>query len=434
MQGTILLLIMSGCVTRTPYNEKYVSDNIEKRSGFGFPAEFSDSISFPPGVLFEDSITEEESVAIALWNNPQLQVDLAVLGFARADLIEAGMINNPAFSLLFPLGPKQLEFTLSYAIDMLWQRPFRVASAKLNSEKVAENLIQNGLALVRDVYISFANLNKTQEQLKILEDEVTLDTEIAEIASARRLIGDISELEETAFYLATSRTRENVLQARRDAEIQKIRFLALLGLISEHTDIQIAPGPFQLSEMPEPEEIIKTALACRPDIRAAELEIEIAGKQLGWEKSKIFNLSAMLDANAEGKQGFEMGPGGQITIPLFYFNQGGTERARTEIERAANHYLVIQQSIRKEILEAYQGYLAARSTYEMLNNEILPKAKSAVDNGESAYLAGEISYLEFLEYKRQFMNARLRFIAAEADTRINMANLYYSIGWKTIPF
>ena len=331
---SILFIFVSGCATLTSYNERYVSDKIEQRSGFNLPVEFSDSIKIPSGIVLEDGLTVEESVAIALWNNPQFQVDMADLGFARADLMQSGMLPNPVFSLLFPAGPKQLEFTLSYTIDVLWQRPKRVAAAKLNAEKVAENLVHNGLALVRNVYISFADLNKAREILKALDDESALDTEISEIASARFDAGDISKPEETAFKLTASRARETAINARRDFEIQKLQFLTLLGLISVQSDIQIDPVPVELSDMPGAEQLIKSALASRPDLRAAELEIEIAGKQLGWERSKIFNLTAMLDANAQGKEGFEMGPGVQVTVPLFNLNQGGTRRARAEMQRA----------------------------------------------------------------------------------------------------
>jgi cobalt-zinc-cadmium efflux system outer membrane protein len=430
----MVLSFLPGCAPRTIYNEKYVSDEIGERSGFHMPDASSDSISFPSGIRLDDGLSEEEAVAIALWNNHQFQADLSDLGFARADLIEAGMLPNPAFSLLFPLGPKQLEFTLSYAIDILWQRPSRVAAAKLNAEKVAENLVSHGLALVRNVYVSFADLHMAREKLRIMDDEAALDGEIAQIASVRMQAGDISELEETAFHLAASRTREACISARRDMEIRKIRFLTLLGLISEHADVQINPGPVSLSGMPDPELLIKTGLACRPDLRAAELEIEIAGERLGWERSKIFNLTAMLDANAQGTSGFEMGPGASLEIPIFYFNQGGTARARTEIQRASDHYLAVQQSIRAEILETFQGYKAARQSYEFLLDEVMPQAEQAVQNGEEAYAAGEISYLEFLEFRRQLLQTRLRTVEAEAEVRKNAASIYYTIGGNVIPF
>jgi cobalt-zinc-cadmium efflux system outer membrane protein len=432
--GAVLFMIISGCTTRTLYNEKYVSDKIEQRSGFSLPVEESDSLQLPSGVTPEDGLTEEEAVAIALWNNPHLQVVLADLGFARADLIEAGMLPNPVFSLLFPIGPKQMEFTLHYAIDVLWQRPKRVAASKLNAEKVAENLVQYGLALVRDVYVSFAELNKFREQLRVLEDEAELDIEIAEIATSRLEAGDISELEETGLHLAASRSIEASLYARRDMETSKIRFLNLLGLMRNELEIQIEPTPVGLLTLSDPEQMMKTALAYRPDMRAAELEIEIAGEKLGWERSKIFNLTAMLDANAEGKEGFEMGPGVQFEIPLFYFNQGGKTRARADMERAANNYIAIQQSIRSEVMESYQGYLASSKAYEMLNNELIPSATQAVENGEMAWITGEISYLEFLEFKRQLLNARLRILEAESEVRKNIANVYYSIGGKMIAY
>ena len=66
------------------------------------------------------------------------------MGFARADLLEAGLLLNPVLSLLFPVGPKQLEATLKWPIDVLWQRPRRVASARFAADRVAAGLEQAG--------------------------------------------------------------------------------------------------------------------------------------------------------------------------------------------------------------------------------------------------------------------------------------------------
>jgi len=118
----------------------------------GAPGEFS----LPGAVSLSDGLTENEAVAIALWNNAQFQALLADLGFARADLQDASLLTNPILSLLFPIGPKQLEATLSLPVDALWQRPHRVAAAQFDAERVAENLVQQGLALIRDVRLACA--------------------------------------------------------------------------------------------------------------------------------------------------------------------------------------------------------------------------------------------------------------------------------------
>jgi outer membrane protein, heavy metal efflux system len=62
----------------------------------------------------DDGLSRDEAVAIALWNNAAFQVSVSQLGFARADLADAGLISNPVLSLLFPWGPKQLEWTLRW--------------------------------------------------------------------------------------------------------------------------------------------------------------------------------------------------------------------------------------------------------------------------------------------------------------------------------
>ena len=58
----------------------------------------------PPAVSFDEGLTEDEAVGIALWNHPGFHTDLASLGFSRADVVEAGLLRNPILSLLFPLG------------------------------------------------------------------------------------------------------------------------------------------------------------------------------------------------------------------------------------------------------------------------------------------------------------------------------------------
>lgn len=54
----------------------------------------------PPGVVADDGLTEDEAVAEALRNIAQLSVDLAAPGVARANLVDVGLLPNPALQLL----------------------------------------------------------------------------------------------------------------------------------------------------------------------------------------------------------------------------------------------------------------------------------------------------------------------------------------------
>ena len=428
-----LIIILTGCAVHSIHNESYVSNAISGRTGHELrPVDEEGVLKLPDDVSLADGLTANEAVAIALWNNAQFQADLVDLGFARADLIDAGLLRNPVLSLLFPLGPKQLEATLNLPVDFFWQRPKRVAAAKLNAEQVADNLIQHGLNLVRDVMISYTELELARERADIITEEAALREEIAEIASARLEIGDISELEETAIRLEASLTQEASIRSVRDAQLAEERLKSLLGLGMEEITLELSPASDSIESILPPSELLPAAYAARPDLRAAEIAIEAAGYRVGWERSKIFNLTAMLDANGEGKEGFEMGPGIQLELPILNWNNGKVSRAQAELTQAAKQYIAVKHRITWEVLEAHTHYTAAQKAVRILRVDILPAATTAANNATEAYSIGEISYLELLDFKRQLLSSRLRKAEAEADMRKAEVSLKHSIGFKLL--
>ncbi|MGB2763697.1 MAG: TolC family protein [Candidatus Aminicenantaceae bacterium] len=427
------IVILTGCSVHTIHDESYVSNSINNRTGHELRLLEEEGVfKLPENVLIDDGLTEDEAVACALWNNAQFQADLIEIGFARADLIEAGLLRNPVLSLLFPLGPKQAEATLNLPVEFFWQRPKRVAVAKLNAEHVADNLIQHGLNLIRDVMIAYTELVLTREKAEIVAEEAALRGEIADIASARLRIGDISGLEETAFHLEAARTQEASVRVARDAKIAEERLKTLLGFGLKDVSLQLSPSPASIEFKNQPSDLLTAAFAARPDLRAAEIAIEAAGNRVGWERSKIFKLTAMLDANGEGKEGFEMGPGVQLELPILNWNTGKISRAQAELVRAAREYMAIKHRIAKEVLEAHTNFLAAQIALKILRVDILPAATTATKNAEEAYSVGEISYLELLDFKHQLLDSRLREAEAEADMHRAEASLRHSLGFKLI--
>ena len=120
------------------------------------------------------------------------------LGIARADLVEAGLLRNPILSLLFPLGPKQLEFTLQYPFEVLWQRPARVGAARLNAQAIGERLVWDALSLVAQVRTAHADALTADRRLVLATQNAELTRRLADITDARLRAGDISDLEARA--------------------------------------------------------------------------------------------------------------------------------------------------------------------------------------------------------------------------------------------
>lgn len=444
-----LAIFLTGCATRSSGVSTQVSKRIEDRAGHGLnPNPQSSSFAIPPGVSLDDGLSEDEAVAIALWNNAAFQADLTSLGFARADLIEAGQLRNPFLTLLLPWGPKQLEATANLPIEVFWQRPRRVAAAKVEIERVAESLTQTGLNLVRDVKLAYADQLLANERARIAAETVSQRNEIAQIVDARYRAGDISDFETSAARLDARRAEEQSARFNADAALAADRLRFMLGIPAGDKAFNItaaAPAltppasPYQnvaaaatAQQTPTVElnELIKQALAARPDLRAAELAIEAAAKRAKWERSKIFSLSAILDANAKGSKGFEAGPGVQVELPIFNRNKGGITRAEAEIERAARQYVAVRHRIALEVEEAVTQLQQAQSSLDSYRAQILPRIEEDIRISQKAYAAGEVPYLFVLETSRQITDARLREAEASAAIQRATAQLERAVGRK----
>ncbi|HXQ71527.1 MAG TPA: TolC family protein [Pyrinomonadaceae bacterium] len=366
------------------------------------------AVTIPPGVALDDGLSEDEAVSIALWNNPVFNSDLAALGFARADLREAGLLRNPVMSLLFPLGPKQFEATINFPLELIWQRPRRVAAAKANLQRVGKSLEQNALNLVRDVRLAYADVQVAQKRHQLALDALTRRRQIPVIMEARFRVGDISEQEAIAARAEANIAEQEAVRLGNEINIVKERLRFLLGLSGESTPIEITTATIEPTAPQNTDALLRLAFASRPDLRAAELAIDAAAQKAKWERSRIFTLMATLDMNGRGTRGFEAGPGFVTEPPIFNRNQGGISRAEAEVEAASRGYALVRQRIISEVVEAQQQLMQARESLADWRARVLPALERDVSIQNAAYRGGEISYLLVLLNQQRLDAAHVR--------------------------
>ena len=430
---SILIFLAAGCAVHSPYNRSYVSQGIKDRTAQELGQETQPGqFSLPEGVSLDDGLSEDEAVAVALWNNAQFQADLAALGFTDADLIEANMLPNPVFSLLFPVGPKLLEADLAMPIEVLWQRPRRIAVAEIDAQALSENLVEHGLGLIRDVRTTYADLWLAQERTRMAKEEAQLRTRMADLARGSLEAGDISELAVSAVYVDSLQATDAARRFSNEAVIARQQLVALLGLISKDTGFEIISSDITARSTISVDELLKTALAARPDLRAAELAIEAAGKRVGLEQSKIYNLIAVLDAKDEGEDSLTIGPALSVEIPVFNQNNGQIARARAELEQTARQYEAARQNIILQVRQAYTQYVSAHEEFELWNNHIIPSLEKTFEQTQESLAAGEVSHLSVLEAGEKLVEARMRWTELAANLHRSAAQLNYRVGKKTL--
>ena len=116
-----------------------------------------------------DGIDETEALAMALRNEPEFRAALCDVGISELELEKAGWFTNPSLTLLFPVGPKQLEFAVRAPLEWIWLRPGRIASARAGVDRDVSRLISLGGQLISDVRGAVAQCVSLEERARAEE-------------------------------------------------------------------------------------------------------------------------------------------------------------------------------------------------------------------------------------------------------------------------
>ena len=429
----LLATTLLGCVgTPSHYGRRCVSCDLESRTCHALgPAPGPCEVCLPPGLDCEDGVSEDEAVVIALWNNAAYQELLAELGITEAEIIEAAQLTNPRLWSVFPVGVKQLEFSLYVPLEAFWLRPRRLAAAKLESHETANQLVQDGLDLIRDVRVAYADLTLAQDRLRIAKEGARLNGRIAELALARVKAGSASELDASTARIDQLREQQKAAAMEHEVELARQHLRYLLGIDSSEIRIDPIESPAMGELVDDVERLVEEAWAARPDLQAAESAYQGALERVMVARRDVLRISAILpDANSRGEKGFEAGPGLDFTIPIFHQNQGAIARAGAEVEKADRHYTTLRDTIALEVRQAYTRYFQAREALRIWDDQIVPGVEDAITRAEKAYLGGGTSLLLMLQTSRQLLDSQVQRAEAAAQLRRAAAQLERSVGWS----
>lgn len=382
----------------------------------------------PDGVALDRPLRAADAVSIALLNNTSLDAELASLGLAKADLTDAKLMRNPLLQTLLPVGGKPFEFLLIWPIEELWQRKKRVLAAEKNLAAVEKGLGQVRLNLIRDVRVAHAELHLAQRRTAELEETERWLEKITAMVEKRVDAGDATGVELVRARTDVAVTREARLRSFEDTRTAEIRLRNLLGVRQLGAALS-ASAPAYTSNVAVNFDADQ-AYTNRPDLRAAEIAVEVATLRAKWQRSRILNsLAPLFSAKETGSpQQLRAGPGLQIELPLLNKNQGQIARADAEVIQAARRYLAARDRVELEVFEAASRLHQARTALQELREKLLPAVEAGVALVQKAHANGDATGLQELDASRPIFDLRLRVLDAEGAVMRAEAELDRAMG------
>ncbi|MFT7464710.1 MAG: cobalt-zinc-cadmium efflux system outer membrane protein, partial [Pseudohongiellaceae bacterium] len=345
-----------------------------------------------------DGLTLDETVQLALLNSRRLQAGFMGLGMARADVVQAGLLENPSLglSLLFPAGGGQsrLGAGLAQSVMEIWRLPERRAVAEAGMEQQVLALANQAALLVADVRVSYYRIVAARQSQALAEGLAELGQSGLRAMDQRVSAGIATAADAND---ARGEALQWVLDARlaRGVVAEEARQLAsMLSLKRELLKVPLTTElPLLGSTVPDHETLMAQAQACRLDVRALSAAIDVAESAIALEEGRaspdVAVGLAFENPESDNPTDHVLGPSLRVELPIFDHNEAQISKARFEWRQLRKLWLALDAELTQELRAASDRAALALDVARFVQAELLPQAERSQSLAREARELGD---------------------------------------------
>jgi outer membrane protein, heavy metal efflux system len=435
-----------------------------------------------------------QAVVLALRNNRELRADLEMIGQANADLVQAGLLQNPVinFMLMFPDGGGRAMLR-SNALPMqplqdLWLIPIRKDVAAAELRQAVLRVADRAVALAGNVKRVYARLQYTQRAQELIRDNIEVVDHTTGILEVQQAAGQATAVEVTLSRIRRMQLESDLLAMEAEHRQLQRELLMLMGIAGAADAWRVEP----MSELEDPleapaegDELLALVARQRLDVQAAEWTAQAAEERIrlmrreGWPDlavaftfermprprsrnpsslARAGNIAAeraggMTSGESGGMGGASMsgpgvggpfmprqreittlmGPMIDIEVPIFDQNQAQVARAFHEYRQRVAEYEAAWQDAARGVREASVMYRQAYDQVRFYREAILPAVAQNLELARETYIAGREALTVYLDVQEDLLTTRLRMLGFFRDYLVNRAELERQVGGRLAP-
>ena len=340
--------------------------------------------------LLTQRMDVEKAVQIALFNNKGLQADFYNLGVSESDLVQAGRLPNPKFSMLYTRnnGDYKIEQILTFNIFSLLTMP---KMQEIERQRIVQTQKKSAFEVIKianHTRIAYFNAVAATEQVRYSEQVKESAEASAELARRMVKAGNFNKLQqvrEQSFYADAALDYASAT----NKQISTYEVLSrLLGVSVDQLNLEqrLPDLPQSVTDL-QPFE--KAAFEQRLDLQAIRLETDALAKQIGLTKTTRFiNVLEIGPARVlEGRRGDPYKKGVELSFefPMFDWGTARVARAESIYMQSVNRAAQLAINAQSEIREAYNAYRTYYDVTKHMRDEIVPLRKKILQENQLRY-------------------------------------------------
>lgn len=381
-----------------------------------------------------------EIVVLALKHSAELTALEKDVAAKQSLAIQAGTISNPTLELQGSTGSltgspdeRTASIGINQELSLYGKLRLRREALKREAESLQRQLDNVARLLKDEIFTLGLDYLLASKRQELAGELVKLNRELVVIADERFKADDIPELELNLAKVELARAESRLLEAEQERIPLRIKIASLTGL--QENDVNLSDKLSAPITSSKTQDLVKQALASRPDLLAltlerdkAETETQLAkaealpnltaGLFAQWQRSSV-ELGGLSSTSSDTQLGLRL----SMPIPVFDHNKGGRAAAKAHLDAADSRRLSLERSITVEVDAAISRLSSSERILALLEQGILPQLAENLKLTQEAYRLGEVGILSVIDEQKKFFEVNDGYLSALHGRRVAFIKL-----------
>jgi cobalt-zinc-cadmium efflux system outer membrane protein len=402
-----------------------------------------------------DGLTLDQAIDSLVKSNLDLRGKFYEIPQAEADILNAGLRANPVFyadGQLVPYGrytrdrpggQTQYDVNVSYPVDLSRKRQARTLYAT-RAKRVIEAQYQDAARNAIDtLYGAYVDVLSARQTVRYAEKSLDGYTKLYNVTLQLFWKDQITRAEVYRVRTQLNTAQIGLIDARENLKKTRRALGVLLNLPADKAEaLEVRGSIHDLAPPPPPkDELVRMALALRPDVVAFRLGIKTAEANVRLQMANRFQDVYVLyqpytlqDNTPFGlKSPVSWALGVTVPLPVYNRNQGGIARAKLNVTQSQLELATIERQTVTDVQQAYAEYEVTARMVEQIGTQVVPEARQVRDDTYRLYIGGEVNVITFLNAQRDYQDTVKQYLDTVVRHRRAMLNLNTVLGQRVLP-
>jgi outer membrane protein TolC len=343
--------------------------------------------------------------------------------------LEDPMVSPSIDHLPFMLEGADVSFTIEQRFPLSGLRSHRRQAAEAGIERARAETARASLDVSLDAVSAFFMLHERRQSARVLDEQLALARHVVSAANARYAGGTGPQSDVLRAEVEVARLEGFVRALGSEIRAAEAMLNASLG---RDADATVPPLASDASMQPVPEwsTVKKTVLARRPELASGRADIARASADVLVMRDMYKPMATVRTGPAytmtDGR-GLMMMVG--VSLPIWRGRlRAGVAEAEAMRDMARADLDAMARMVEGQAAAALNQVEAARQRYLAVRDDVLPRARFAIDPALASYAAGQLPLVSVLEAAQALWVTQSDVIESEVTLGMAWARLGHAMG------